>query len=196
MAAGMLLQLDSHRLPILFRRHHAGKSRASGYCYVNDINLGILSLRHLKPRPRVMYIDLDLHYPNGVAEAFQAGTNQRPSVLVLSIHHASAGFYPASPEALLPDADTTSLHSLSIPLAPGATNATFHRIWGSCVQPIKDAFHPEFIMLQCGVDALAGDPCAVFNWGLGLNTQGSLGWCVNECLSWDLKTVLLGGGDY
>ncbi|KAF8324344.1 histone deacetylase complex protein [Cantharellus anzutake] len=177
-------------------RHHAGKSRASGYCYINDVNLGILSLRQLKPRPRVMYIDLDLHYPNGVADAFQTQTAQTASVLILSIHHASAGFYPASPNALLPAAGTPHLHTLSIPLAQGATNATFHRIWKSCVQPVKEAFCPEFIIVQCGVDGLAGDPCGVFNWGLDLNDEGSLGWCVNECLSWELRTVLLGGGGY
>lgn len=38
--------------------HHAKKSEASGFCYVNDIVLAILEL--LKSHPRVLYIDIDI----------------------------------------------------------------------------------------------------------------------------------------
>lgn len=38
--------------------HHAKKSEASGFCYVNDIVLGILEL--LKYHQRVLYIDIDV----------------------------------------------------------------------------------------------------------------------------------------
>ena len=40
--------------------HHAKKSEASGFCYCNDIVLGILEL--LKYHPRVVYIDIDIHH--------------------------------------------------------------------------------------------------------------------------------------
>lgn len=48
--------------------HHAKKSEASGFCYVNDIVLGILEL--LKYHQRVLYIDIDIHHGDGVEEAF------------------------------------------------------------------------------------------------------------------------------
>ncbi|RHY96314.1 hypothetical protein DYB31_015649, partial [Aphanomyces astaci] len=48
--------------------HHAKKSEASGFCYINDIVLGILEL--LKYHPRVLYIDIDVHHGDGVEEAF------------------------------------------------------------------------------------------------------------------------------
>lgn len=38
--------------------HHAKKSEASGFCYVNDIVLAILEL--LKYHHRVVYIDIDV----------------------------------------------------------------------------------------------------------------------------------------
>lgn len=38
--------------------HHAKKSEASGFCYVNDCVLAILEL--LKTHPRVLYIDIDI----------------------------------------------------------------------------------------------------------------------------------------
>ncbi|KPV75716.1 uncharacterized protein RHOBADRAFT_52750 [Rhodotorula graminis WP1] len=48
--------------------HHAKKSEASGFCYVNDIVLAILEL--LRTHARVLYIDIDIHHGDGVQEAF------------------------------------------------------------------------------------------------------------------------------
>jgi histone deacetylase 1/2 len=48
--------------------HHAKKSEASGFCYVNDCVLAILEL--LKQHQRVLYIDIDIHHGDGVEEAF------------------------------------------------------------------------------------------------------------------------------
>jgi histone deacetylase 1/2 len=48
--------------------HHAKKSEASGFCYINDIVLSILEL--LKVHARVLYIDIDVHHGDGVEEAF------------------------------------------------------------------------------------------------------------------------------
>ena len=48
--------------------HHAKKNEASGFCYINDIVLGILEL--LKYHARVLYIDIDIHHGDGVEEAF------------------------------------------------------------------------------------------------------------------------------
>ncbi|XP_008486891.1 histone deacetylase Rpd3-like, partial [Diaphorina citri] len=60
--------------------HHAKKSEASGFCYVNDIVLGILEL--LKYHQRVLYIDVDVHHGDGVEEAFY--TTDR--VMTVSFH--------------------------------------------------------------------------------------------------------------
>jgi histone deacetylase 8 len=51
-------------------------------------------------------------------------------------------------------------------------------------------------VVQCGVDGLAGDPCAIFNWSLGPD-EGSLGWCIGRVVNeWCGKKVLLGGGSF
>lgn len=43
--------------------HHAMKDEASGFCYCNDIVLGILHLMdHFE---RVLYIDIDIHHGDG-----------------------------------------------------------------------------------------------------------------------------------
>lgn len=67
--------------------HHAKKSEASGFCYINDIVLGILEL--LKYHARVLYIDIDIHHGDGVEEAFY--TTDR--VMTVSFHKVtSSGF--------------------------------------------------------------------------------------------------------
>ena len=48
--------------------HHAKKREASGFCYINDIVLGIIEL--LRTYPRVLYVDIDCHHGDGVEEAF------------------------------------------------------------------------------------------------------------------------------
>ena len=60
--------------------HHAKKASAHGFCYVNDIVLGILRL--LEVYNRVLYVDIDVHHGDGVEEAFYH-TNR---VATLSFH--------------------------------------------------------------------------------------------------------------
>ncbi|KAI0819455.1 histone deacetylase complex protein [Trametes gibbosa] len=188
-------------------RHHAQKFRASGFCYVADCVLAILALRRLLPspsgsisapsRPRIMYLDLDLHFSDGVSHAFHSVplVSQSPQVLTLSIHHAAPGFFPVSELSGLPDPLNPSFDpfTLSLPLERGASNATFKRIW-PIIERVRDTFRPNYVIVQCGVDGLAGDPQAIWNWALG--GQGSLGWYVDQICRWESKTLLLGGGGY
>ncbi|KIY70566.1 Arginase/deacetylase [Cylindrobasidium torrendii FP15055 ss-10] len=179
-------------------RHHAQKSTASGYCYVADCILAILAIRRVKeldaPRSRVMYIDLDLHFSDAVSQAFY----RQSSVMTLSIHHTAPGFYPPSPLATLqhPDQPGFDPFALSIPLQRGASANTYARIW-PLVQKAIQIFSPSHMVIQCGVDALAGDPHAVMNWSLPARQDGSLGYYIQHLLhDFPGKKVLLGGGGY
>ncbi|KAH7878388.1 histone deacetylase complex protein [Lentinula edodes] len=202
-------------------RHHAQKSRASGFCYVADCVLAILLLKKTQPapalslssdttipnatpshrKPRVMYLDLDVHFSDGVSQAFYSpGRSSSTQVLTVSIHHAAPGFFPSSPLAQLPFDPSTSFDpfTLSLPLLEGASNSTFAAIW-PLIERIKDVFKPDYVVVQCGVDGLAGDPkCKVFNWSLDVAAEGSLGWCVSRIVDdWKgIRKLFLGGGGY
>lgn len=63
---------------------------ASGFCYANDLVLGILEL--LKVHERVLYVDIDIHAGDGVEEAFYT-TNR---VLTLSFHKYDTDFFPGT----------------------------------------------------------------------------------------------------
>ncbi|KAI0292584.1 Arginase/deacetylase [Russula brevipes] len=168
-------------------RHHAHKSLASGFCYVNDCVLALLVLRRASPsqspsanpesarkKSRVMYLDFDVHYGDGVAAAFRGA---------------------ASKHSTLPDISSASFDpfALSLPLHAGASCATFARVWRA-IDRVLGAFAPDHIVLQCGVDGLAGDPVGAWNWTLG--GEGGLAWCVQRVLDFPAKVLLLGGGGY
>lgn len=70
--------------------HHAQRDNAEGFCYVNDISIGIQKLR--EKFKRVLYIDLDTHHGNGVENAF-AYTKR---TFTLSFHQYECGFFPNS----------------------------------------------------------------------------------------------------
>lgn len=83
--------------------------------------------------------------------------------------------------------------TLSIPLREGASDGAYARIW-FIVEKVKDAFDPDYVVVQCGCDGLAGDPCLRFNWSLA-GGQGSMGWCIERIVNhWKGKKLLLGGG--
>jgi len=113
------------------------------------------------------------------------------------VHYDSPGFFPPSPYSGLPDPQSPDLDpfSLSLPLRQGASAPTYARIW-PIIEEVKNAFDPDFVIVQCGVDGLAGDPCGVFNWSID-NDDGDLAWCISQIANtWNCRTLLLGGGGY
>ena len=51
-------------------------------------------------------------------------------------------------------------------------------------------YNPSVLVVQCGADTLSSDPMQSFN----LTPQG-MGHCLSLLLSWNLPTMLLGGGE-
>lgn len=178
--------------------HHAQKTHAAGFCYVADVVLALLKIKKAPGKPRIFYIDLDLHFSDGVSGPFAnsfKSSRLGPQILILSIHHSAPGFYPSSLLSGLTRSDTSDPYTLSIPLKAGASSVTFAKIWES-VEQLKESFDPDYMVVQCGVDGLAGDPMAKWNWTIDQDESGSMGWCIKNILSWGCKTLLLGGGPW
>jgi histone deacetylase 1/2/histone deacetylase 8 len=108
------------------------------------------------------------------------------------VHHSSPTFYPPpTPLSLL-----TEDHpfSLSIPLEAHPSNKTYAAIWPS-IQGIRDAFKPDYVLLQMGADALAGDP--VGKWGnWSTHGEGGMVWVAQRVKEWGVPLCVLGGGGY
>ena len=63
--------------------------------------------------------------------------------------------------------------------------------------PLISAYKPSALVIQCGVDGLAGDPLGGRFWGFGLKEMGAcLETVLQESISQRRKVLLLGGGGY
>lgn len=206
-------------------RHHAKRKEAGGFCYVNDLVLGGLLLaregriplqlkegedvkRQRTRAPRIFYLDMDLHYSDGVSAAFHSptvypypmeeGVNppKPPNVLTLSVHHSSPIFFPPpTPLSLLPSPGTESPFSLSIPLSAYPSRQTYAKVFNQCIQPIREAWDPDYVILQLGTDGLPGDRVGQYgNWSV--EGEGGIKWIVERVKEWGKKVCVTGGGGY
>ncbi|KAL8559498.1 hypothetical protein ACOMHN_037162 [Nucella lapillus] len=99
--------------------HHAQRSEASGFCYINDIVLGILTLRDTFFR--VLYVDLDLHHGDGVENAFST----TPHIMTVSFHKHATGFFPGSGGLSDVGSRRGKYFSVNVPLKDGIGDKEF-----------------------------------------------------------------------
>ncbi|EIJ88507.1 histone deacetylase 1/2 [Nematocida parisii] len=164
--------------------HHAKRREASGFCYVNDIVLGILEL--LRYNERVMYIDIDVHHGDGVEEAFYCSDR----VMTISFH-MHGEFFPGTGAVTDVGIEKGRGYSINIPLNSGIDDNTYLSIFKPVVGAAVEKFRPNVIVLQCGADSLAGDRLGCFN----LTHKGH-GGCVEFVKSLNIPILVLGGGGY
>ncbi|ERF75539.1 hypothetical protein EPUS_08444 [Endocarpon pusillum Z07020] len=164
--------------------HHAKKSEASGFCYINDIVLGIIEL--LRFKQRVLYIDIDVHHGDGVEEAFY--TTDR--VMCVSFHKYGE-YFPGTGELRDIGVGQGKYYSVNFPLRDGIDDAAYKGIFEPVIKAVMDWYRPEAVVLQCGGDSLSGDRLGCFN----LSMEGHAN-CVNFVKSYNLPTLILGGGGY
>ncbi|CAA0826693.1 Histone deacetylase 6 [Striga hermonthica] len=164
--------------------HHAKKGEASGFCYVNDIVLGILEL--LKVHRRVLYIDIDVHHGDGVEEAFY--TTDR--VMTVSFHKFG-DFFPGTGHIKDIGVAEGKYYSLNVPLSDGLSDSNFRGLFHPIIQKVMEVYQPEAVVLQCGADSLAGDRLGCFN----LSVKGHAE-CLRFMRSFNVPLMVLGGGGY
>jgi len=164
--------------------HHAKKSEASGFCYVNDIVLAILEL--LRYHQRVLYIDIDVHHGDGVEEAFI--TSDR--VMTVSFHKFG-DYFPGTGDLRDIGVGKGKYYSLNFPLHDGIDDQSYESIFVSIISKVMETYRPNAIVLQCGADSLSGDRLGCFNLTLRGHAK-----CVEYVMKQNLPLLLLGGGGY
>ncbi|KAK9475668.1 hypothetical protein V1514DRAFT_364992 [Lipomyces japonicus] len=166
-------------------RHHAHKDKASGFCYINDIILGINELR--KSFDKVLYVDLDLHHGDGVEAAF-AHSNR---VMCVSIHRYDRGFFPGSGNSKFNGKGHGQDYTLNLGLRSGLSENSLLKILENVIKPVFKKFQPDSIVIQCGADGLAGDPTR--EWNLSIQALSNV---IIEIINLGKHTLLVGGGGY
>ncbi|KAI8872944.1 Arginase/deacetylase [Ramicandelaber brevisporus] len=181
-------------------RHHAARSKAAGFCYVNDIVLAILTLQRSIPmsvtgngrQARVLYVDLDAHHGDGVEAAFARSS----SVCTVSFHGHGPGWYPPKSGSRKYRGAPGSPgygYSINVPLRDGLSDQAFAKVVATTVEAVKDRFRPHAVVVQCGCDGLYGDEL-VKEFNLSTRAIGDV--VASTFAKWNLPTVYLGGGGY
>lgn len=165
--------------------HHAMSDRASGFCYINDPVVAIKYLLSLGKR--VAYVDIDAHHGDGVQSAFYDSRD----VLTISIHESGQTLFPGTGFSTEMGAGDGRGYSVNLPLPAGSGDSVFLRGFDEVVPAFIDAFKPDILVTQLGVDTFASDPLT----HLCLTTNG-FERMVRRFRSFGLPWVALGGGGY
>lgn len=165
--------------------HHAQRDEAAGFCYVNDIVIGIQKMR--QTFDKILYIDLDVHHGDGVENAFS--TTKR--VFTLSFHRHEAGFFPGTGTVNDCGFGLARGYAANFPYKENLSGHLLSKYFKLVADLVRERFKPNACVIQCGADIISGDKLGFVN--LIPNDMDSI---MLEILKWDIPTVFLGGGGY
>lgn len=122
--------------------HHCTRSRAMGFCYLNQV--AIAALHAASRGQRVAVWDFDAHHGNGTEDIL----HRRPGTFFASVHQ-----YPGYPGT----GTSSSANCQNFPVAPHTPRErhmdALARSWEAVL-----AFQPDLVLVSAGFDAFAGDP--------------------------------------
>ena len=120
--------------------HHAERGAAMGFCFFNNIAVGIRHALTTHGIEKVALIDFDVHHGNGSEDIFRGDDR----VLMCSIFEQ--GIYPFSGE----NATGTNMINVGLPSRSGSEK--FRDAVTTHWMPALDAFAPELIYISAGFD--------------------------------------------
>lgn len=165
--------------------HHAGPECAAGFCYVNDVAIACIMLAEQKKR--VLYLDIDVHYSDGVSYAFYA----RSDVMTISFHETGRSLFPGTGFEDEIGTGEGKGYCVNVPLPVGTFDYAYTKAFTSLAMPLIGVYNPDVIVFELGADALAGDPLAHLY--LTNNVYVEI---INSLLSFNKPILMTGGGGY
>ena len=145
--------------------HHAERSAAMGFCFFNNVAVGIRHALNAHGVQRVALIDFDVHHGNGSEDIFRGDER----VLMCSIFEK--GLYPFNGETATGD----NMVNVGLPSRSGSD--AFREAVTQHWVPALDAFAPELIYISAGFDAHREDDMG----NLGL-VEADYAWVTQELM--------------
>lgn len=171
--------------------HHAQRNSAAGFCVFNDCGIAIEALRKKHGIQRVAYVDIDAHHGDGVFYSFESD----PDLIFVDIHEDGRFLYPGTGSVTETGKGDAVGTKMNIPMPPKAGDDLFFKVWPS-VETFIHKFEPEFFLLQCGADSLAGDPITHMMFSSMVHRHAAAALCKLADTYADGKMVAMGGGGY
>ena len=166
--------------------HHAMPGYAYGFCIFNDPVIAINAL--VSRGMRVAYVDIDCHHGDGVQHAFY----DTDAVMTISLHESGAFLFPGTGFTQETGAGRGKGYAVNLPLYPYTTDDVYLWAFREVVPPLLQAFHPDVLVTQLGIDSHYRDPIT----HLALTVQG-FGQAVAELARLaPARWLAFGGGGY
>jgi acetoin utilization protein AcuC len=171
--------------------HHARPGAAAGFCVFNDCAVVIDTLRSQYGVKHLAYVDIDVHHGDGLYYPYEDDAE----LIYADIHEDGHYLYPGTGHAYERGKGEAEGLKLNIPMQPGWGDKQFYREWERVVDHLR-RFKPEFIVMQCGADSLAGDPLAHLQYTPAAHAHAARSLCelANEMAGG--RIMGFGGGGY
>jgi acetoin utilization protein AcuC len=171
--------------------HHASRRRAAGFCVFNDCGVVIEHLRRVHGMARIAYVDIDAHHGDGVYYAFE----NDPGVIFADLHESGHSLYPGTGDDSEIGSGEAAGTKLNVPLPAGAGDAEFAEVWPQMLAHVA-RFEPQFCILQCGADSIAGDPITHLQLSSACHARAAAELCTLADTLGHGHVLALGGGGY
>jgi len=171
--------------------HHARRGSAAGFCVFNDCGVVVDTLRETYGIKRIAYVDIDVHHGDGLYYPYE----EDPTLVYADIHEDGNFLYPGTGHDHERGKGAAAGIKLNIPMQPGWGDKEFFREWERVMDHLR-CFKPEFFVMQCGADSLAGDPLAHLQYTPAAHRHAARSLCelANEMAGG--RIMGFGGGGY
>lgn len=105
--------------------------------------------------------------------------------------HKYGEYFPGTGELRDIGVGSGKHHAVNFPLRDGIDDRSYKGVFEPVIGWVMEFYKPSAVVLQCGGDSLSGDRLGCFN----LSMRGHAN-CVNYVKSFNLPTLILGGGGY
>jgi acetoin utilization protein AcuC len=150
--------------------HHARRDSAAGFCVFNDCGVAIETLRSV---------------------AFE----DDPELVFADLHEDGRYLYPGTGAAEETGTGAGQGLKLNLPMPMQAGDEAFYAAWNKA-EAFVDAHAPEFILLQCGADSIAGDPITHLQYTAAAHAHAARRLCVLADRHCRGRLLAMGGGGY
>jgi acetoin utilization deacetylase AcuC-like enzyme len=146
--------------------HHAERGAAMGFCFFNNVAVGMRHALDVLGLERVALIDFDVHHGNGSENIF-AGDER-----VLMVSTFQSRLYPFNGEEAL------GPNMCNVPLAPYSDGVALREAVSSRWLPALRDFRPQMLFVSAGFDAHREDDMSHLGW-----TDADYGWVTRQLVA-------------
>ncbi len=133
--------------------HHATYNQAMGFCFFNNVMLGVARAAELGYK-RIAVIDFDVHHGNGCTDILQ---HVDLPCFYFSTHQSA--YYPGTGHV----SENIDDKIFNLPLPAGTSREDLCNAYTDEIFPRLNSYAPDFVFISAGFDAHKDDPYGDFN---------------------------------